>query len=123
MPKGHSRTDAQIEKDRKRRILRKRSEKAYAKVGPLIREQNAAYFMRYFRLTRVQRQVLKFIEGWWTPKGHTAEDEKQRKALRIPARIVMEASRFNPKKVEATRMGSIRRFLNGIIRPLARAGR
>lgn len=104
--------------DRKNRIARKQEEKAYAKVGSNIRERMAAYFMRKGRLTRVQRQVLAFIEGRWTPKGHTKEDEKQRQQLRIPAKIIMEANRFQGKKVEGKRQSSIRRFLDGIISPL-----
>lgn len=102
-----------------RRNFRKRSEKAYAQIGGLIREKNAAYFMRRGRLTKQQRQVLAFIEGKWKPKRHTDEDEKQRRSLRIPTAVIMEAPRFDSPKVEGKRQNSIRAFLIGIIRPLA----
>lgn len=115
---GIKRNARLVEIDRKARIARKRSDQLYAKTGANTRERAASYFMRRNRLTRVQRQILAFIEGKWRPKKHTAEDEKQRRSLRIPTAVIMEAPRFEGSKIEGRRQNSIRAFLDGIIRPL-----
>lgn len=102
-----------------RRNARKQGEQAYAKTGSSTRERVASYFMRRNRLTAKLRQALSFIEGRWTPKHHTKEDEQRRRELRYPAAIIMEANRFQGSKVEGKRQASIRAFLTGLFSPTA----
>ena len=97
-----------------RRNARKREDQAYAQTGANARERVASYLMRRNRLTAKLRQALSFIEGRWTPKHHTKEDEQRRRQLRYPAAIIMEASRFQGSKVEGKRQASIRAFLTGL---------
>lgn len=98
-----------------KRNRRKVQERAYAKIAPQLREKNLAYRIRRSRLNRIQRQALRFIEGFWTPKQFNRQtDEPKRQQLRIYTSVLMQSPRYESSKREGRRQNALRSFLDNL---------